>query len=89
MRPCVWWQTSIPGRLTKGDGMHFCAASHTFPDGNKLTYGQLGEVMGPHPDDPNRVYMKFAGNKGNIHCLLTSLSLDPPVRVGAGVVCEE
>ena len=62
--------------------MHFCGGSYTFPSGDKVTYGQLGEVMGPKPGDPNRVAMKFPGNKGNVNCLLTELSLDPPVRVG-------
>ena len=82
MRPCVWWQTSIPGRPRKGDGMYFCAGSQTTSNGDKLTYGQLGEVMGPKPGDPNRVAMKFPGNKGNVNCRLTELSRNPPVRVG-------
>ena len=139
MRPCVWWQTSIAGGPTKGDEMHWCKAGVTAPNGDKTTYGQLGEVMGPgdssnmtvgdgwscdvqgqgclkpqgsdakkslirwkstkdnnwdvcavcketphgHPlkrDDA--IAMKFPGNKGNVNCYLTQLSLDPPVRVG-------
>ena len=82
MRPCVWWQTSIAGRPTKGDGMHYCAGSQTWPSGDKVTYGQLGEVMGPHPEYPDQAEMKFPGNKDNIYCFLNQLSRNPPVRVG-------
>ena len=82
MRPCVWWQTSIAGGPTKGDGMHYCGGSETFPDGDKKVYGQLGEVMGPVPGHPDYVAMKFPGNKGNVPCLLNQLSRNPPVRVG-------
>ena len=96
MRPCVWWQTSIPGGLTKGGGMYFCAGGVTFPDGDKVDYGQLGTVMGPPTLAGTKgqglenytgkaVDMKFPGNKGTIACPLTSLSRDPPVLVGCGV----
>ena len=54
--------------------------SWTAPSGDKVTYGQLGEVMGFDSDgDP---IMKFPGNKDNVPCFLTHLSLNPPVRVG-------
>ena len=63
------------------DGMHYCAGSQTASDnGDKVTYGQLGTVVGFDSDgDP---IMKFPGNKDNIPCPLTRLSLNPPVRVG-------
>ena len=60
--------------------MHYCAGSQTFPNGDKVTYGQLGTVVGFDSDgDP---IMKFPGNKDNVPCYLNQLSRNPPVRVG-------
>ena len=81
---CVSQPTEFCGGLKVTYLRHYTGANKTAPNGDKLTYGQLGEVMGPWPDDPNQVAMKFPGNKGNVTCLLTQLSLDPPVRVGCG-----
>ena len=79
---CVSQPTEFCGGLKVTYLRHYTGDSQTVSTGDKLTYGQLGEVMGPDPDDPDRVYMKFPGNKANVACPLTWLSLNPPVRVG-------
>jgi len=67
----------LPGGHTVG-GMVYSKFSETFPSGNKVVYGQLGEVLGPTTDHPDRVDMKFPGNKAKVGCLLTHLSREPP-----------
>ena len=75
-------QPSIAGSCASGDAMHYSADNKTLASGNKLVYGQLGEVIGPDPNDADRVTMKFPGNPGIVACLVTQLSKEPPVRAG-------
>ena len=68
--------------------LYYVAASHTFPNGDKLVHGQQGEVVGPATGENHKgkgLAMLFPGNKDSIDCYLTQLSRDPPVRGPRGV----
>ena len=70
----------LPGGYAVGEKVYFTGMSMTFEDGDKLTHGQSGEVVGPanRADGQARLAMRFPGNKGDVECSLTQLSREPP-----------
>ena len=81
----------LPGGFSKGSPVHFCAANHTFPSGDKLEYGAKGEVTGPSQHNAEKeVAVRFPGNKGDIDCSLVWLSRTwPPPPLPEGWKVDE
>ena len=79
---------SLPGGYAVGEKVVYAADSETWPDGDKLTHGQAGEVK-PTQGHPDRVDVMFPGNKGNVGCRLTSLSRAPPPPLPGGYAVGE
>lgn len=66
-----------------GEKLYFQGRTQFFEDGDRVVYGEMGEVMGPvvsGPVESKGLAMHFPGNKGNANCHLSVLSRDPPVR---------
>ena len=72
----------LPGGYAVGEKVYFTGDSQTFSNGDKLTHGQRGEVMGPStkgsPAFGMGLHVQFPGNKGNVDCYLTNLSRSKP-----------
>ena len=66
---------ALPGGYAVGDKVFFTGDSKTLTNGDKRVHGQQGEVVGPatSKDGKERVAVRFAGNKGNVNCRLTSV----------------
>ena len=59
-----------------GDKVFYTGWGGDFPSGDKVVYGQQGEVMGPAATKATKdkgVNVLFPGNKGSINCYLTSV----------------
>ena len=69
-----------------GDKIYFTGFPHTYPaSGNKLIYGQQGEVRGPGIDEwVGCVEVLFPGNTGNVACTVDIVSKDPPGPLPGG-----
>ena len=66
----------LPGGYTVGEKVFFTGSSQTFADGDKVVHGQQGEVTGPATLEGYKgkgVCVLFPGNKGNVHCYLTTV----------------
>jgi len=76
----------LAGGYKLGDKAYWAGATQTFADGDRIAYGQLGEVMGPAEamDVKGRLALYFSGNSGIIKCLHSSLSRKPPPTTLAG-----
>ena len=75
-------QEALPGIFDLAEHVFYTGANQTTSNGDKLVHGQQGEVMGPALSESHKgkgLSMRFPGNKGNVECLLTSLSRSPPV----------
>ena len=76
----------LPGGWKAKDPMYYTGASQTFPSGDKVVYGQRGEVVGPATSENIKgkgVAVLFPGNKDAIALVLTevrSLHAPPPAR---------
>ena len=73
--------TTLPGGYRVGDTVFYAAPNETFPSGNRVLYGEEGEIVGPatsetHKD--NGVAVKFSANTGAVSCYITQLSRTPP-----------
>ena len=79
----------LPGGWKVKDPVYFKGASKTWDDGDKVEYGQQGEVVGPataksHSGRGLRalrgkgVAVLFPGNKGNVQCPLTEVRCPRP-----------
>ena len=76
-------QAPLPGGYELSAELYYIGVSQTADNGDKWVHGAVGEVMGPATAESHKgkgLDMKFAGNKGNVGCLLTNLSRSPPVR---------
>ena len=68
-----------------GDKIYYTGASETIANGDKLIYGQQGEVRGAGRGKwVGRVSVLFPGNTGNINCTVDELSKDPPGPLPGG-----
>ena len=74
----------LPGGYAVGEKVFCTGAGETFPDGDKVTHGQPGEVKGPTPGDSKLVAVMFPRNKRNVNCFLTKLSRTPPPPLPGG-----
>ena len=73
------------GGYTVGEKVFWITESYTFPDGDKLTHGQAGEVKGPSSTlGDEGVAVMFPGNTTNKGCRLTNLSRTPPPPLPGG-----
>ena len=71
----------LPGGHKLGQLLFFTGPSHAFDDGDRLTHGQQGEVVGPATSEEVKgkgLRMRFPGNKGNVACYLRNLSASAP-----------
>ena len=69
-----------------GQGVYYAGDNQTWDDGDRLVYGQRGEVTGPATGpytEGKGVKVRFPGNTGGIDCFLTSLSREHPGAHGA------
>ena len=59
-----------------GEQLYYTGSSKSFENGDKLTHGQSGEVVGPATGEHqgNGLKMRFPGNKVSINCSLLCLS---------------
>ena len=67
---------SLPGGYKVGDKVFCTAVSQTFPSGDKVIYGQQGEVTGPATVETHKgkgVQVRFPGNKGLFEFYLTTV----------------
>ena len=72
--------TTLPGGYHVGDTVFYAAPNETFPNGDRLLYGEEGEIVGPatlETDKDNAVAVKFSANTRE-SCYVTSLSRAPP-----------
>ena len=76
----------LPAGYAVGDRLFYNGEPRTFPDGDKLAPGQVGEVMGASTSDSQAggqgLKMKFPGNGSDIDCFLTTLSREAPKARG-------
>ena len=66
----------LPAGWKLGDLLYFEGLGQTFPSGNKLVYGQQGEVTGsgePDEDGTEYVSVRFSGNKRSTDCKVTQV----------------
>ena len=72
----------------RGTKLYFIKASLTLESGNRLTYGQQGEVMGPATGSRRTqgqgLSMKFPGNQQPVGCLCDELSKSEPPPLPEG-----
>ena len=66
-----------------GEKIYYKGANQTLASGDKVIYGQQGEVRGPGTSI-GRVSVLFPGNKGNIGCTVDELSKLPPGPLPGG-----
>ena len=74
----------LPGGYFLGQTLYFISDDFTAPNGERVVQGQQGEVVGPATVETHKgkgLAMRFAGNKGNLACLLTELSPSPLMQV--------
>ena len=83
---CVPCRASfLPPLGQVGDKIYFKGANETFPGGDKVIYGQQGEVTGLGTGEfVGCVAVLFPGNKGNINCSVVALSKEPPGPLPGG-----
>ena len=68
-----------------GDKIYYTGASETIANGNKVIYGQQGEVRGPGTGEwVGRVAVLFPSNKINVAYTVDTLSKDPPGPLPGG-----
>ena len=68
-----------------GDKIYFKGANYTFASGEKVIYGQQGEVRGLGTGEwVGRVSVLFPGNKGNVACTVDAISKDQPGPLPGG-----
>ncbi|EOD34521.1 hypothetical protein EMIHUDRAFT_111217 [Emiliania huxleyi CCMP1516] len=71
----------LPGGHDLGDQLYWTGPNHSFENGDTLTHGQQGEVVGPATEGThhgNGLQVLFPGNKGSINCYLPNLSREKP-----------
>jgi len=71
---------TLPGGFKVGEQVFYTGASETISTGDKLVYGQQGEVTGPASVDGNAVAIIFPGNKGYIECSRVSRDAPPALH---------
>ena len=59
-----------------GEKLYYTGANQSFDNGDRVVHGEQGEVMGP--GNAVRLRIQFPNNKGNVGCLLASVSRSPP-----------
>ncbi|EOD06508.1 hypothetical protein EMIHUDRAFT_218958 [Emiliania huxleyi CCMP1516] len=77
----------LPGGHEAGDQLYYTGPNKSFKNGDKLTHGQQGEVVGPATEGThqgNGLTMLFPGNKGSISCYLPRLSVEQPPPLPGG-----
>ena len=77
----------LPGGHWVGEKLFFTGSSQTFADGERLTHGQKGLVVGPATAETHRgngLAVAFPGNKASVNCYLNSLSTDAPPPLPGG-----
>jgi hypothetical protein len=71
----------LPGGYKLGQKLFYIGDNYTLDNGDRLTHGQQGKVVGPATDEEyvgKGLAMRFLGNKDDVECLLTELSTAPP-----------
>jgi len=73
-------RSALPGGHDLGEQLYFTGPNHSFEDGDKLTHGKQGEVVGPATGEHqgNGLKMQFPGNKVSINCSLSNLRRERP-----------
>ena len=77
----------LPGGHTVGALLFFSGSSVLYDDGDRLTHGQQGEVVGPATVEAHKgkgLAMQFPGNEAIIDCPLTRLSATAPPSLPGG-----
>ena len=76
----------LPGGLAIGDKIYFTGEGQTFPSGNRLAHGALGEVTGPAVDKwkDDGVLVMFPGNSGGLNLYVSTLSTNAPPPLNGG-----
>ena len=74
----------MSGAYSRRDKAYYIGANETLPSGDRLVYGQQGEVVGPATSQEVKgkgVSVQFPGNKGRVQCYFTTvrLRLAPPL----------
>lgn len=73
---------SIPGGFTLGDEVFYSGPDWTYSNGDRLTYGAKGEVVGRSCQgdgkDDERAAVLLPGNRVAAHLRLAEISRDPP-----------
>ena len=69
--------TTLPGGYRVGDTIFYVGTNAKLSNGDRVQYGEEGEIIGPATFD-NRVAVKFTANKVMVNCYLTTLSRRPP-----------
>ena len=78
---------SLPGGWDVKDPVYFTAPSQTFGDGDKVIYGQRGEVVGLatlESHKGNGVAVQFPGNKKATDCYHFQVSREPQSPLPGG-----
>ena len=71
----------LPGGYKLGEKVFYTWTNHTFPSGDKLVYGQQGEVVGLATGERFKgtcVAVRFPGNTTAVNCYLTTVRRRPP-----------
>ena len=77
----------LPGGYKAGEKLYYIGAGETVSTGDRIVYGEQGEVMGPAVAKrlgEERLAIKFPNNKGLIACLRGNLSRSPPPPLPGG-----
>jgi len=81
---------TFPGDYQEGDIVFFNGGVQKFPDGDKLTFGMKGQIVGKAGAEgagrDQRVQVRFQGNKGLSSVYLSSISRAEPDIPGGFVV---
>ena len=68
--------TMLPGGYRVGDTVIYAAPSQKLSNGDRVLYGEEGEIVGPATSD-DCVAVKFTANAGRVNCYLTQLGRTP------------
>ena len=79
-------EDAFAGRSRAWRTLYFTGWNQSFENGDKLTHGQSGEIVGPAAGEHqgNGLQVQFPGNKVSINCLLPWLSREKPPSLPGG-----
>merc|ERR1712151_1224490 len=77
---------SIPGGYKSGDNVYYCGEPQSFFNGDRLMFGQMGQVVGRSTandgNDDRRAKVLLDGNRTAISLFLSQISKTSPICTG-------